>query len=102
MSDAPDDARSFEFLENEDLHRLAKAALSKLGRAFDRHPDKRASYAPNLLGICLCQGAADHFLHLASPIDRGVDDFDLWAFYKRQAGVIFWNRSPSLAQLPLF
>lgn len=97
MSDAPLETRSFEAIEVVDLQRLASIALTKLEDAFSRHPEKRTHFAANLLAICLCQGAADHFLHLRSSRDRGVNDFDLWAFYERQPSASFWNRSPSLA-----
>jgi hypothetical protein len=93
MSKAPRAARSFETIEREDLLRLAALAEARLALAFETHHEKRGTYARGRLALCLCQGAADHFVDPASS--PGVHDFDVWAFYRRPPGAKpLWNRKP--------
>lgn len=74
MSSSPH--RSFELITQDDLARLAQIALEDLKELFRRREYSRA-YADRLRLICLCQGAARHYVHH----DRGVQDFDLWGFF---------------------
>jgi hypothetical protein len=38
-----------------------------------------------LLGICLCQGSAQHFMDEGTG--RGLNDFDIWFFFEKQKDV---------------
>lgn len=99
MSQAPRSARSFETIDRADLHRLAELALARIGAAFDKYSQKRALYEGRLLGLCLCQGAADHYLDPAAS--DGVHDFDIWAFFARRPDARLWNRKPFTADFGL-
>lgn len=68
--------RSFEPITADDLSHLAQIALAD----FDdlcRRTEYSRPYADRLRVICLCQGAARHFVHG----DHGIKDFDLWGFF---------------------
>ena len=97
MSKAPPAARSFEIIDRDDLCRLAAVAQARLAAAFEKNPHKRTAYAASLLAMCLCQGAADHFVDPAAG--GGVHDFDVWAFYRRppSGAARLWNRKPFAA-----
>ena len=97
MSNAPRSARSFEKVEQCDLLHLGEIAIQKLETVMRRRPDRKALYEAQLIGICLCQGAADHYLSYGTPETRGVHDFDIWAFYYRVDRIGFWNRKSSTA-----
>lgn len=71
--------RSGEKIERHHLHRLAEIAIGDLDDFFQRYP-KHVGYRDRLMVICLCQGAAGHFVHR----DRGVKDFDVWAFFRKR------------------
>lgn len=97
MSNRPTKDRSFASIERDDLAKLAELALERLEAMFCRHPDKRKLFEGKLIAICLCQGAADHFVHQGTNRDPGVNDFDLWAFYARVQGHVLSNRKASNA-----
>ena len=67
--------RSFARITRNDLIHLSKIAFEDLADLCRRQ--KYASrYADRLRVICLCQGAARHYVYR----DHGVQDFDLWGF----------------------
>jgi hypothetical protein len=68
--------RSFERITTNDLARLAQIAFDDFADLCQRKEYCRR-YADRLRLICLCQGAARHYVHH----DRGVWDFDLWGFF---------------------
>lgn len=60
-----------------DLGRLRDLAVEEHASFFKRNPHLRAEYRGALVAICLCQGAALHYLN---PRSR-LEDFDIWHFY---------------------
>jgi hypothetical protein len=86
MSNSPH--RSFERIMPDDLAQLAQITLADFDDLFRRMEHSRP-YADRLRLVCLCQGAARHYVHG----DRGVQDFDLWGFFQEIAGHPFpWRR----------
>jgi hypothetical protein len=75
--------RSFARIIPSDLARLAQIALDDFADLCQRQEYSRR-YADRLRLICLCQGAARHYVHG----DRGVWDFDLWGFFEEVCAVI--------------
>jgi hypothetical protein len=73
--------RSFARITRSDLARLAKIALDDFADLCQRQKFA-GRYADRLRLICLCQGAARHYVHH----DRGVWDFDLWGFFEEVRG----------------
>lgn len=78
MGNVGPDKRSFERIELDDLRRLATLAYNDLSDLFARKPELSAIYKNRLIAIALCQGAAEHFVKPG----RGVNDFDLWLFFR--------------------
>ena len=69
--------RFSELIEIHHLRRLADLAMSDLEDLFARRPWIGDRYQSRLMMLCLCQGAARHFVHRK----WGVKDFDVWAFF---------------------
>jgi hypothetical protein len=76
-------SRSFEKIETADLQRLETLASAELENLFGS--DASSAYAGRRFLTCLCQGAARHFVHG----DRGVKDFDVWAFFRPHEAMPF-------------
>jgi hypothetical protein len=79
--------RSFELITRADLRRLTKLAVGDFDGFFRRHKRWRP-YADRLMLICLCQGAARHYCDpkrtFASEREGGVNDFDVWGFFRKR------------------
>ena len=78
----PVSRRSFEGLQIEDLRRLAASAMENQNRFVGGNRWKYGWCENHLLMLCLCQGAAEHYVRG----ERGVKDFDVWAFYEAPDG----------------
>lgn len=81
--------RCYEPLYISDLIELKKLALEENENFFKRNPHLREAYGDSLIGICLCQGAASHYLNQ----EVGIKDFDIWHFYLKNKNVYFPNRA---------
>jgi hypothetical protein len=75
MSNSPH--RSFEKIEKADLARLYNLARECLDVMLARNETGKFYSSDRALMACLCQGAAQHFVHG----DRGVNDFDVVFFF---------------------
>jgi len=84
--------RSYEPLTVDDLKQLRELALEEHKQFFKRNPHLKNAYKGSLIAICLCQGAASHYVN--SKV--GVKDFDIWHFYVENEKVNFpyraWKR----------
>ncbi len=81
--------RLYRLLAKEDLDFLLVMGLQEHERFFHRNPRLRDAYHDNLIAICLCQGAALHYLDPRV----GVKDFDVWHFYAENERVPFPYRA---------
>jgi hypothetical protein len=76
--------RSFAKITRSDLRRLSSLARADFEAFFRRHPQWRP-YQKRLLLICLCQGAASHYVAprrgVAGDREGGINDFDVWGFF---------------------
>ncbi|MBA7652396.1 hypothetical protein ES703_60230 [subsurface metagenome] len=82
--------RSYFSLTINDLKKLKKLALKEHEEFFKRNPHLKSAYYNSLIGICLCQGAASHYLNPSV----GIKDFDIWFFYVKDDSIYFQCRKP--------
>jgi hypothetical protein len=83
-----------EQMETEDLALVRDFAL----KIFERHPYMQR-FKELLVGIALCQGAANHYAickgmakRYADANKSGMKDIDVWFFFKKTDGSVFNNR----------
>lgn len=69
--------RLYDRITMHDLERLTELALREHKDFFKRNPRLKSAFYDALIGICLCQGAASHFLNPKV----GIKDFDIWHFH---------------------
>jgi len=69
--------RSCAMIDLDDLEKLSQIARTDLQRYIANDPDHRAPFATKILCVCLCQGAARHYIDKAT----GVKDFDVFTFF---------------------
>jgi hypothetical protein len=78
--------RSYEKITRGDLGHLANLALTDFKSFFQRNA-RRHPYSDRLMLVCLCQGAARHYVDpyrvLSSDREGGVHDFDVWGFFRQ-------------------
>ena len=88
--------RLYEPLTKHDIEQLKEIALKEHEKFFERNPRLKEAYYNSLIGICLCQGAASHYLN---P-EVGIKDFDIWHFYTENNTTRFSCRRPKKLKLP--
>jgi len=81
-------------LTTEDLEQLKELALEEHKNFFKRNPHLKSAYCDSLIGICLCQGAASHYLNPKI----GVADWDVWHFYVKNTKINFPYRAHKIIE----
>jgi len=81
--------RSYDPLTLPDLRTLRDVAVNEHDSFIRRNPHLAKSYGNSLVAICLCQGAASHYLDPRI----GIKDFDVWHFYLDDPKVPFPYRA---------
>lgn len=81
--------RIYTKLYKNDLKQLKNIALNEHNNFFKRNYHLKTAYKNSLIGICLCQGAASHYLNPSI----GIKDFDIWYFYIKSRNTNFPYRA---------
>lgn len=81
--------RSYWRLTRNDFEELKRLAWKEHVEFFERNPHLKAFFYESLIGICLCQGAASHYLNPKT----GIKDFDIWHFYQENKNANFPYRA---------
>jgi len=74
--------RSYEVIEIADLKHVLRLARRCLDDMLERQETGHHYASREALMVCLCQGAAQHFVHK----DRGVHDWDVVFFFRTNPG----------------
>ncbi len=77
--------RVYDILTKNDLEQLKTLALREHDEFFERNPHLKSAFHDSLIGICLCQGAALHYLD-SKVATKG---FDIWHFYVKHETINF-------------
>lgn len=80
--------RIYTTLSISDLKNLKGLALKEHEDFFIRNLHLKERYYNNLIGICLYQGAASHYIDPSI----GIKDFDIWHFYLKEGNFKFPER----------
>ena len=81
--------RSYWLLTKANLEQLKELAYKEHEEFIKRNPHLRDFFYNSLIGVCLCQGAASHYLNPAT----GIKDFDIWHFYRESKHMSFPYRA---------
>ena len=81
-----EEVRTYEKLTIEDLKEIEQYAKEELKRFLNEVGNPKGKYRVyenKLIAICLCQGAAQHFVDGKT----GIKDIDVWFFFKEDKNV---------------
>jgi hypothetical protein len=81
--------RIYDIITNDDLRQLSELSLKEHEEFFKRNRRLKGAYFNSLIGVCLCQGAASHYIN---P-NIGIKDFDIWFFYVENKSIDFPYRA---------